>query len=371
MAESEPKDLYALLEVSRGASEDEIKKSYRRLARRWHPDINPGDKDAEQRFKEISAAYDVLSDPEKRKLYDEFGHEGLRGGFDPEQARAYQRWAAGRASAGGASAESAGFDFDLDDLFGGFGRPAARVARGDDLLLIVDLDFVDALRGRQIEVRVPGQKTCSHCAGSGDEPGTKRETCPECKGTGRRQAVRGPMRMTTACPECQGTGVKRTPCSTCRGTGHVPDEHVQRIRIPPGADDGTRLVVPGQGAPGPGGAPSGDLIIETRVRPHPHFRRDGLDLFLTLPVTLDEAYDGAKVAVPTPEGSVSLKVPPLSQNGTRLRLRGKGVARGDQRGDMYAELSVRLPDQTDPELADALKKAASSYSKPVREGVEL
>jgi molecular chaperone DnaJ len=372
MEGSDAKDLYALLEVPKGASEDEIKKSYRRLARRWHPDINPGDKNAEQRFKEISAAYDVLSDAEKRKLYDEFGHEGLRGGFAPEQARAYQRWAAGRASSGGPTADGAGFDFDLDDLFGGFDGRASRVARGgEDLLLVVDLDFADALRGREIEVRVPAQQTCGRCTGSGDEPGTKRETCPECKGTGRKQAVRGPMRITTACPDCGGTGVRRTPCSACGGSGHVPDEQVVRVRIPPGADDGTRLVVPGKGAPGAGGAAPGDLIIETRVRSHPHFRREGLDLFLTLPVTLDEAYSGAKVPVPTPDGTVQLKIPPLSQNGSRLRLRGKGVVRADQRGDLYAELSVRLPDQEHPELAEALKKATASYSRPVREGVLL
>jgi molecular chaperone DnaJ len=373
MAGQDGKDLYETLGVSRTASEDEIRKAYRRLARKWHPDINPGDKDAEQRFKEISAAHDVLFDKEKRKLYDEFGHEGLRGGFDPEQARAYQRWTAGRQASGAAgSSTEAGFDFDLDDLFGGFGAERPRApARGEDLLLLVELDFAEALRGKELEVEVPAKKQCPRCTGSGDEPGTKRETCPECKGTGRRQAVRGPMRIMTTCPVCNGAGAIRTPCSQCGGEGSLPDQQRVRIRIPPGADNGTRLTVQGRGAPGSGDAPPGDLIIETRVRSHPFFRREGLDLFLNLPVTLEEAYDGAKIPVVTPDGSVSLKIPSLSQNGTRLRLRGKGVRRGDQRGDLYVDLAVRLPDVSDPELAEAARKASRLYTRPVREEVRL
>ncbi len=373
MVGSDAKDLYETLGVSRTASEDEIRKTYRRLARRWHPDVNPGDKDAEQRFKAISAAYDVLSDKEKRKLYDEFGHEGLRGGFDPEQARAYQRWSAGR-QASGATADSGGipFDFDLDDLFGGFaGQRQGPAARGDDLLMLVELDFAEALRGKELEVEVPSKKQCPRCSGSGDEPGTKSETCPECKGLGRRQAVRGPMRIMTTCPACGGSGSLRTPCSQCSGEGALPDQQRVRVRIPPGADNGTRLTVQGRGAPGAGNAPPGNLIIETRVRSHPFFRREGLALFLNLPVTLEEAYDGAKVPVVTPDGSVSLKIPPLSQNGTRLRLRGKGVLRGDQRGDLYVDLALRLPDVQDPELAEAARKASKLYTRPVREGVAL
>ena len=373
MVGSNGKDLYETLGVSRTASEAEIRKAYRSLARRWHPDVNPGDKDAEQRFKEISAAYDVLSDKEKRKLYDEFGHDGLRGGFDPEQARAYQRWAAGR-QASGAAASSTGpaFDFDLDDLFGGVETRGPRsAARGDDLLLLVDLEFAEALRGKELEIDVPAKKQCPRCSGSGDEPGSKRETCPECKGAGRRQAVRGPMRIMTTCPVCNGAGILRTACSQCGGDGALPDQQRVRVRIPPGADNGTRLTVQGRGAPGFGAGPPGDLIIETRVKAHPFFRREGLDLFLSLPVTLEEAYEGAKVSVVTPDGSVSLKIPPLSQNGTRLRLRGKGAQRGDQRGDLYVDLALRLPDVQDPELAEAARKASKLYARPVREGVQL
>jgi DnaJ-class molecular chaperone len=299
------KDLYAILGVSKTASEDEIRSAYRKLARKHHPDVNPGNKDAEARFKEIAAAYEVLSDAEKRKLYDEFGQEGLRGGFDPEQARAYRSWQDRRGATGSPFSEEV-FDFgDLGDMFGGTFR--RRPARGEDVVAIVELDLAQAIRGTDITVRVPGDR------GQDGEPVT--------------------------------------------------------IRIPKGAEDGSRLVVKGQGAPGPNNTPPGDLIIETRVRPHPYFRREGLDLHLELPVTLDEAYNGAEVTVPTPDGSVKLRIPPGSQQRQELRLRGKGVTRGDRHGDLYVTLDVRLPDKNDEQLAEAARRAR--YDKPVREGISL
>jgi curved DNA-binding protein len=303
-------DLYALLGVSKTATEDEIRSAYRKLARKHHPDVNPGNKDAEARFKEISAAYEVLVDAEKRKLYDEFGQEGLRGGFDPDQARAYRTWQDRRGTTGSPFSEEV-FDIgdlgDLGDLFGrgGFRR---RPARGEDVITVVELDLATALRGTEVTVRVPGH-------GAESEPFT--------------------------------------------------------VRIPKGAEDGSRLVVKGRGAPGPGNAPAGDLIIETRVREHPYFTRDGLDLYLDLPVTLDEAYNGSEVEVPTPDGSVKLRVPPRSQQGHQLRLRGKGVTRGEKRGDLYVTLDVRLPDKDDKELAEAVARARDAYGKPVREGIVL
>jgi curved DNA-binding protein len=304
------KDLYAVLGVPKTASEDDIRRAYRKLARKIHPDVNPGNKEAEAQFKEVSAAYEVLSDAEKRKLYDEFGQEGLRGGFDPEQARAYQKWQEGRKTTGRPFSEEV-YDFDFGDLFGGRSPFRRGAAHGEDLVAVVDLDLSQALHGAEVTLRLP---------------------------------VR------------EGSGTK---------------EESVTVRIPPGAEDGSRLVVKGRGAPGPADAPPGDLIIETHVRPHPHFRREGLDLYLDLPVTVDEAYNGADVEVPTPDGTVKLHVPPRSQQGQTLRLRGKGVTRGSRHGDLYAVLVVRLPDREDSQLAEAFRKAQEAYGKPVREGIRL
>jgi curved DNA-binding protein len=304
MAES--RDLYGRLGLSKGASADEIKKAYRTLARKWHPDVNPGP-ESEQRFKEISVAYDVLSDPDRRKLYDEFGDAGLREGFDPEVARAHRHWQ----SRGDVPP---GFDevpFDLGDLESFFRREPRRrrPARGDDLHAVVELDLAEALRGSEIRLQVPDP--------AGGTPATVT------------------------------------------------------VRIPPGADSGDVLTVKGRGLPGPAGGPPGDVVIETRVRPHPHFERDGLDLSLKLPVTWFEAYAGATVDVPTLEGSVKLKIPPRSQTGSRLRLKGKGVARKGKRGDLYAELVVRVPDRADEQLLRALERTSDLYEQPVRAGVSL
>lgn len=374
---AEDKDLYAALGVARSASQDEIRKAYRRLARKHHPDVNPGDKVAEERFKEISAAYDILSSPEKRKLYDEFGMAGLREGFDPEQARSYGRWARGRQATG--FAQDPGFDFDLGDAFGdlfGAAAPAARPRtsgrrRGQDVVAAVEIELAQALAGTEVALEVPTSRACDRCGGSGDEPGTGARTCPDCGGSGRRQAVRGPMRLMSTCPTCQGTGKLGSPCVRCGGDGVVSSVEPVTVRIPPGADDGSRLRVAGRGAAGVGGGPPGDLILETRVRPHPYFRREGLDLYLRLPLTLAEAYEGATVQVPTPTGVVKLRVPPRSQQGDKLRLKGKGVQRGRARGDLYAVLEVRLPDRDDPQLAEALKAADRAYTRPLREDLRL
>jgi molecular chaperone DnaJ len=367
-------DYYETLGISRSASDDEIKKSYRKLVRKCHPDVNPGNPEAEERFKQITAAYEVLSDADKRKLYDEFGHEGLSGGFDPERARDYQRYRERRASAGPSPFGEA-FEFDLGDLGNPLGSSrrgrAPGAQRGRDLEAHVELDFVDALHGRELELRVPGEAPCSECKGTGDQPGTERTTCAECSGSGRRQAVQGPMQIFATCPACGGEGQRRTPCRACGGSGRQRTEQTVTVRIPPGAENGSRLTVKGCGAPGRGGGPPGDLIMETRVRQHPHFRRTGLDLHLTLPVTLPEIYGGASVEVPTADGPVQLKIPARSQPGARLRLRGKGVARKKERGDLYVELDLKMPDGDSPALEEALKLSSDLYSEPVRKGVHL
>lgn len=362
------KDLYAVLGVARTATQDEIRKTYRRLARRYHPDVNPGDKSAAEKFKEISAAYEVLSNPDKRKLYDEFGEAALHGGFDADKARAYRQWqsqphAPPTAGFGG---QPGGFDFDFDlgDLFG-FGAPSRGPSAGEDVLARVELDFATALRGTEVQVKAPSGKMCGACNGSG----ASGPACSSCGGSGRVQAVQGPMRVMAPCRACGGLG--RSPCAKCSGSGVEPGERTITVRIPPGADDGTRLRVPGAGQPGRRGAPPGDLYIETHIWPHPHFRRQGFDLHLELPITVDEAYLGATVDVPTPDGSVALKIPARAQSGQKLRLRGKGVKKDGATGDLYVELQVRVPDRDDARFAEAARMARGLYTHSVREGIRL
>lgn len=299
MAES----LYDILGVAKTASADEVRKAYRKLARAHHPDVNPGSAVAEDKFKKVSAAYDVLSDDKKRAAYDEFGDASLQGGFDPAKARDYQRWQHAqqqRASRFHDDTDDEGrASFDFSELFGRARGPQ----RGADLHATLELDLKQAIEGTEISLDLPT----------------------------------GP----------------------------------QRVRIPPGADDGSTIRIAGKGAPGGRGGPPGDLLIEITVAPHPRVRREGLDLHLTVPVTLAEAYNGASVTVPTFSGSVTVKVPPRSQNGAKLCLRGKGVTRKDQHGDMILELEVRMPDREDPALSAALDAAAADYSKPVREGITL
>jgi molecular chaperone DnaJ len=371
---AEATDFYAVLGLGRGASAEDIKRKYRKLARKYHPDVNPGDKQAEEKFKQLSAAYDVLSNAEKRKLYDEFGTEGLRGGFDPEQARAYQRYTQERASTG-AYEQEVPFDFDFGDIFGarGGGRPrrAGFRAAGEDIGTTVTLDFATALRGALVSVRLPLRSPCDVCAGSGDAPGSEARTCSDCNGSGKRRIAHGPLNLLSTCPTCGGDGKIHDPCKNCQGAGILELEQQVEVRIPAGADDGSELRVRGKGGPGLGGGPPGDLVIRTRVEPHPHFTRDGLDLTLKLPITFNEAYNGASISVPTPSGAVQMKVPARSQTGARLRLRGKGVTRGSNVGDLYVELSVRAPDQENEALANALRESDSLYSHALREEIRL
>jgi curved DNA-binding protein len=299
--------LYDTLGVAKTATADEIRKAYRKLARKHHPDVNPGSSAAETAFKNVSAAYEVLSDDKRRKAYDEFGEDSLKGGFDPDKAREYARWQNTRQQRSSRFTDEGPVDFDFSELFGGGGRSrGGRTGpmRGQDVEAQVEIDLRQAIEGTELNADLPGH-------------------------------------------------------------GNV------RVRIPKGADTGSVLRVPGKGAPGRNGGPAGDLLITTILRPHPLLRRDGLDLYLTLPVTIDEAYSGASIDVPTFDGSVVLKIPPRSQQRAKLRLRGKGVPRKDERGDMIVELDVRMPDRADEALADALRAAGAAYSHPVRQGVSL
>lgn len=372
-------DPYRALGLSRNATNDEIRRAYRKLARQYHPDVNAENPAAEEKFKQVSAAYDILSDAKKRSLYDEFGMAGLREGFKPEDARAYQRYT--QSTGGGYASPGAGqsgFDFDLGDIFGdmfGAGRgrqPQSAPARGADLSATVDITLAESIRGTEITLEIPGEAACQICHGRGQGPGPA-QTCPDCQGTGKVQAVRGPMNLKTRCPHCHGKGTRIPSCTACGGSGKTSTREKVTVRIPAGADHGSRLRVSGRGAPGARGA--GDLVIETRIKPHAFFRRDKLDLYLRLPVTLEEALLGAQLEVPTAQGQVKLRIPPCSQQGTRLRIKNKGVSRKNQSGHVYVDLDVRLPNDEKKvqaaEIVQAAKTLSKAYKEPVRDDLRL
>ena len=369
-------DYYHILGVARGASRDEIRKSYRKLARKYHPDINPGNKDAESKFKDISVAYDVLSDEKKRKLYDEFGEAGLAAGFDADKARSYQQWRQQSERAGGAFEFS--FD-DLGDLFGGLGgtfregpRAESRPLKGQDIESSMEIDFLDAVRGFQTSITLERPVACEVCRGTGMKPGTKPKTCPECRGSGTKSVARGPMQFRQACPRCLGSGqLPGDPCATCGGAGRVARPDTIRVNVPPGAEPGKRIRLRGKGEAGLRGGPAGDLYITPLIRPHPILTRSGQDLTMDLPITVGEALRGADVDVPTPSGAIKVKIPTGAQSGQLLRIRGKGVAAHGQTpaGDLYLRLMVRVPKGTLER--DVIEKIDQAYPEDVRENVRL
>jgi molecular chaperone DnaJ len=355
------KDLYGSLGVSKTASQDEIKKAYRKLARQYHPDKNPGDASAEERFKEIQTAYDVLSDPEKRKQYDSFGSPNGRGGFP-----------------GGGNYNFAG-DFnlgdlgDLGDIFGGFfgGRGSGggrrreeRGQRGADLEVEVNISFEDSLKGAEIQVPVELETACRECGGSGAKPGTSPIVCPECRGRGVKAESQGLFALSQPCPRCRGNGtVIEDPCQRCHGSGRERRTKRYKVKIPAGVRDGTRIKLRGKGEAGYGGAPAGDLHVVTRVAPSKLYERRGSDLVIDVPVTYAEAALGAEVEVPTPDGPISLKVPPGSEDGKLLRVRGRGAPKlkGSGRGDLLARVRVTVPKKltkAEREALEALRKVS-------------
>ncbi|MBX3028106.1 molecular chaperone DnaJ [bacterium] len=379
------KDLYAVLGVSRTASADEIRKAYRKLARAHHPDVNPGNTQAEERFKALSEAYDVLGDAERRKLYDEFGMAGVQSGFDPQQARAHREQAAEwqrRASAGGRSGGFAGesdfggygsFEDIFGDIFGGSGGGAAPEMRGGDAESELTIGLLDAVRGLSTELTIQRREPCPACDGSGADPASAT-TCPDCQGRGTIRVGKGPMSLTRACPRCGGAGkVSSRACPTCNGSGHRIASERLAVKIPPGVDTGSRVRIAGKGSPGSGGAPAGDLYIRVTVRPHPLLERRGDDLYMDLPVTVSEAMLGASIEVPTPDGPVRVKVPALSQSGRQLRVKGKGVPqlRGGARGDLYLRLRIHVPDRESPEATAAARTLDAAYATSPRDGWRL
>jgi molecular chaperone DnaJ len=352
------KDLYGTLGVPKGASSAEIKRAYRKLARESHPDRNPGDAAAEERFKEVQHAYDVLSDPEKRKAYDRFGSSD------------------GHATRPGYPRGGGGFDFDmgdlgdLGDLFGGlFGRgrgaqqQRSRAERGADLEVQVNLSFEDSLKGIETKIPVDVETACSDCGGSGAKPGTSPKVCPECRGRGVVSESQGLFALSQPCPRCRGNGtVIEDPCPACRGSGRERRTKRYSVRIPAGVRDGTRIRLKGKGEAGVAGGPAGDLFVVTRVSESPVYKRRGSDLEVQVPVSLADAALGTQVEVPTPEGPVSLKVPAGSEHGKLLRIKGRGAPKlKGGKGDVLARLRLEIPKKLNKkqrELLEELRKVS-------------
>jgi molecular chaperone DnaJ len=352
-----PKDLYGVLGVAKGASAAEIKKAYRKLAREYHPDRNPGDAAAEERFKEVQHAYDVLSDPEKRKAYDQFGSADGRRGF-PQGDFNFE---------GGFNVGDLG---DLGDLLGGLfgrgrgatrGRPQAE--RGADLEATVNLSFEDSLRGIETRIPVDIETACSECGGSGAQPGTSPKVCPECRGRGVVSEAQGLFALSQPCPRCRGNGtVIEDPCARCHGTGRERRTKRYTVKIPAGVRDGTRIRLKGKGEAGRAGGPPGDLFVVTRVAESPVYKRRGSDLEVEVPVSFADAALGTEVEVPTPEGPVTMRVPAGSEHGKLLRIRGRGAPklRGGK-GDVLARLRVQVPKKLNKrqrELLEELRKVS-------------
>jgi molecular chaperone DnaJ len=353
------RDYYEVLGLPRSATDRDIKRAYRRLARRHHPDVNPGDKAAEARFKEITEAYEVLGDPQKRAEYDQFGHRMAAGpGPRPGGPFAGAPFDLGDFARGGFG----GLGDLLEGVFGaGVGVREEAPARGEDLHYTIDLDLEQAVRGLTTEVSVQRSAPCGSCGGSGGRPGAGTVPCPECGGTGRLAVGRGLLEMTRACGRCRGTGrVPEQPCPACGGRGHVPRAERVKVKIPPGVDTGSRVRLAGMGDAGPAGTPPGDLYIVTRVRPHPFFERKGDNIHCRVPVTVTEAALGARIQVPTVDGPAEMRIPAGTSSGQIFRLRAKGVPalRGGGRGDQYVTVEVVVPRDLNARAQELLRELA-------------
>ena len=360
---AEKRDYYEVLGVDKSASEDEIKRAYKKMARKYHPDLNPDNKEAEEKFKEVNEAYEVLSDSDKKARYDQFGFAGV----DPNYG----------AGAGGGAYGAGGFDFgDLGDIFGsffggGFGSAQRRnpnaPPRGESIRLSVTISFEEAAFGCEKEVSVDRYETCAVCHGSGCADGTSPEVCPDCHGSGqvqvRRQTPMGVFATTSPCGRCGGKGrIIKTPCTACRGSGLERKRRTIQAKIPAGIDNGQTISIRGQGHAGKNGGPSGDLLITITVRPHELFRREGTSVLCEAPITFAQAVLGAELEIPTIDGKVKYDLPEGTQSGTTFRLKGKGIPElnGRGRGDQYVTVYIETPRNLNREQKEALKKFAES-----------
>lgn len=367
------KDFYKILGVAENASAAEVKKAYRKLAKQYHPDANPSDAAAAERFKEISEAYSVLSDDEKRKQYDQMRKYGAfagmsgarsgRGGFTPGGAGAGTAGAAG-----GFSFEDLGGLGGLGDLFSSIfdvGKRRTRAQgpqRGQTIEYAVEIPFELAARGGKLPITVPVTETCPTCHGSGSAPGTTPITCPECRGAGTVTFGQGGFAVTRPCPQCLGKGTVPTqPCPTCQGQGQLREQKQIQVTVPAGVDTGSKLRLTGQGEPGAGGGSRGDLILTFRVQPHRFFTREGLDLHCSVPINVAQATLGSRVRVRTVDGKhVVLRIPPGTQSGTRFRIKGQGVEKGGTRGDQYVQVKITVPERLDEEEERLMRQFAEA-----------
>ncbi len=354
---ADKRDFYEVLGLDKSASDDEIKKAYRKLAKKYHPDMNPGDKEAEANFKDVNEAYDVLSDADKKAKYDQYGHAA----FDPS-AGGYS---------GGFGGFGGGFDgFDISDIFSSFfggGAGGARTrngpVRGDDVGVRVNLTFEEAVFGVKKDISYQRVQKCPDCSGSGAAKGTSAKTCPDCGGRGQvnvnQRTPFGMMQSSRTCDKCRGTGkFIETPCKNCRGGGFVRATKKLSVNIPAGIDDGQRISLRGEGSEGRNGGPSGDLIISVNVRPHAFYERDGYDVYCDVPVTFVDATLGAKIKIPTLYGDEELEIPEGTQTGTTFTLRGKGiqVVNSKSKGNMYININVEVPKGLNNKQKDILRQ---------------
>jgi len=362
MAEQK-RDYYEVLGISKGASEDEIKKAYKKMARKYHPDLNPGDKEAEEKFKEVNEAYEVLSDPDKKARYDQYGHAGVDPNF------------------GAGAGFDGNFDFgDLGDIFGSFfggggfggGRRTNPNApqRGESIRMSLAISFEEAAFGCEKAVTVERTERCDTCHGNGCAPGTTPEVCPDCHGTGtvqvRRQTPMGVFATSSPCTRCGGKGrIIHQPCKDCHGTGTIRKRKTIQASIPAGIDNGQTISIRGQGNAGINGGPAGDLLITITVRPHEIFRREGTSVLCEAPITYAQAVLGAELEIPTIDGKVKYDLPEGTQSGTTFRLKGKGIPsiNGRGRGDQYVTVYIETPRNLNKEQKDALKKFAETLGE--------
>lgn len=353
------RDLYEVLGVAKDASDDELKKAYRKLAMKYHPDRNPDNKEAEEKFKEVKEAYEILSDASKRQAYDRFGHAGV----DPNAAAG----GAGGFGGFGAGGFSDIFGDVFSDIFGNArSQQANRAYKGHDLSYSLEITLEQAAKGYDTEIRIPSWESCESCHGTGAEAGTHPETCPSCHGSGVVRAQQGFFSVQQTCRACGGTGqIIKHPCKACHGEGRKQTHKTLQISIPAGIADGMRIRSAGNGEPGVNGGPAGDLFIEVHVKPHPVFERDGDDLHCQVNVPFVRAALGGEVEIATLDGKVSIDIPEGTQNGKRFRLRSKGIAnvRSKNKGDLYCHIQVEVPVRLNDEQKDLLRQLEVSLSK--------
>jgi molecular chaperone DnaJ len=394
MPSASKKDYYETLGVGRAADADEIRKAYRKLARKFHPDLNPGDKAAEERFKKVQEAYDILSDENKKKVYDQFGfysdnippNGGNPGagpttgpnfeGFDFAEFLRQQQQQQQGPTPGFEEERGGGGSGGFRDIFsqffgrGGGGRQAVQPERGADLEYGLNVDFWQSIRGTQVKLNISRQETCEACHGSGSA-GNSVAVCPECDGSGTVTQMAGAMKFNLTCNRCGGSGRLKNACPNCRGEGRISRPDSVEVRIPQGVASGSRLRVAGKGNAGTAGGPAGDLYITIRVEEHPFFKRDGDNIVIQIPLTVSEAGLGAKIEVPTIDGRALLKIPQGTQSGQKFRLREKGVFNGrkNTRGDEIVEVLLKAPDVHDERTRELLRELAQIQTEDVRSGI--